>query len=338
MSELILSHKQLFSHLFFEQLVAKRQLTNFLILADKLLGDVESDLINTQTLMIFAEGLSLAKVLDVQERCATWLKVAHLNIVQVAGVSGFAVAAKVSILHSDGLHNMLLQIADQLSVELCLLDKTPSLSKPGLLMMDMDSTVIAVECIDEIATLAGVGEQVAQVTAQAMQGKLDFAQSLDTRVACLSGASEQILQQVRDALPLMPGIGNLLSILKQHNWKLAIASGGFTYFADYLALRLELDAAVANHLEIKNGLLTGQVSGEIIDGQVKARTLEQLSRQWSIDNAQTVAIGDGANDLKMMAVAALGVAFHAKPLVSSQAQIAISRSSMDSLLWVLAAD
>jgi phosphoserine phosphatase len=197
--------------------------------------------------------------------------------------------------------------------------------------------VIACECIDDIASLAGVGPEVSAVTAQAMQGKLDFAQSLRTRVACLSNADQGILQQVRDGLPLMPGVSNLVRILKQHNWKLAIASGGFTYFADYLAQRLELDAAVANKLEIVDGELTGKVDGDIVDAQVKAQTLLALAERWSIPHSQTIAMGDGANDLVMMAAASLGVALHAKPIVRQQADISIRRGGLDTLLWILAA-
>ena len=203
--------------------------------------------------------------------------------------------------------------------------------------MDMDSTVIAVECIDEIAILAGVGEEVSAVTAQAMQGKLDFAQSLRSRVACLKNADELILQQVRTALPLMPGVANLVSILKSFDWKVAIASGGFSYFADYLQDRLNLDAAVANDLEIHHNKLTGQVQGAIIDANAKAETLNTLAEKWSITPEQTIAMGDGANDLVMMNTAALGVALHAKPVVRENADIAIRRGGLDSLLWVLAA-
>ena len=205
--------------------------------------------------------------------------------------------------------------------------------------MDMDSTVIAVECIDEIAKLAGaeVGEQVSKVTELAMQGKLDFAESLRSRVACLQGADQAILQSVRAALPLMPGMFNLVRILKKHNWKLAIASGGFTYFADYLLQRLELDDAVANELEIVEGKLTGKVSGSIVDAKVKASTLGELAARWDIPHNQTIAMGDGANDLLMMNAASLGVAFHAKPVVRAQADISIRHGGLDCLLWILAA-
>jgi len=143
---------------------------------------------------------------------------------------------------------------------------------------------------------------------------------------------------VRDALPLMPGIFNLVRLMKQHQWKLAIASGGFTYFADYLADRLELDAAVANRLAIVDGRLQGRVDGDIVDAQIKANTLGALAKKWSIPHSQTIAMGDGANDLVMMNAAALGVAFHAKPIVRTQADVAIRNGGLDAFLWVLVAN
>jgi phosphoserine phosphatase len=135
----------------------------------------------------------------------------------------------------------------------------------------------------------------------------------------------------------MPGVANLVKLLKSYNWKVAIASGGFSYFADYLQDRLDLDAAVANGLEIQNNKLTGQVQGYIVDANVKAQTLKRLAKQWSIAPNQTIAMGDGANDLVMMNAAALGVALHAKPIVRQQADIAIRRGGLDTLLWVLEA-
>ncbi len=146
-----------------------------------------------------------------------------------------------------------------------------------------------------------------------------------------------MLQQVRDALPLMPGVMNLVKILKSYDWKVAIASGGFSYFADYLQDRLNLDAVVANGLAIQDKKLTGEVQGMIVDAGVKAQTLKRLADEWSILPSQTIAMGDGANDLIMMNAAALGVACHAKPIVRQQADIAIRRGDLDSLLWVLKA-
>ena len=220
-------------------------------------------------------------------------------------------------------------------VDLGVQDVQPSLNEPGLLVMDMDSTLIDIECNDEIAKLAGVGEQVAAVTEQAMRGEIAFNDSLNHRVACLDGVPEQQLQQIRDSLPIMPGVQLLIAILKQHNWKLAIASGGFTYFANHLKARLDLDEAVSNTLVIEQGILTGEVSGEIVNAEVKARTVKALAERWGVPSAQTVAMGDGANDLVMMAESALGVACHGKPVVNEKADVAIRLGSLHCLLYFL---
>ena len=220
-------------------------------------------------------------------------------------------------------------------VDLGIQDVQPSLNEPGLLVMDMDSTLIDIECIDEIAKLAGVGEQVAAVTEQAMRGEIAFNDSLNHRVACLDGVPEQQLQQIRDSLPIMPGVQLLIAILKQHNWKLAIASGGFIYFANHLKARLDLDEAVSNTLVIEQGILTGEVSGEIVNAEVKARTVKALAERWGVPSVQTVAMGDGANDLVMMAESALGVACHGKPVVNEKADVAIRLGSLHCLLYFL---
>jgi len=214
-----------------------------------------------------------------------------------------------------------------LALELNYQTSQPKLTTPGVLVMDMDSTAIQIECIDEIALLAGVGPEVAAVTAAAMRGELDFAQSLRQRVATLKDAPEQVLSTVLERLPLMPGLEALVATLQQHGWTVAIASGGFTYFTEALQQRL-------NVLEIKDGKLTGQVLGDIVDAQVKAQVVQQLAGARDIAHSQTVAIGDGANDLPMLAVAALGVAFHAKPLVQAQAQYAIRQGSLLQLLYL----
>lgn len=218
--------------------------------------------------------------------------------------------------------------------ELVYLPAPVYLKQPGLLVMDMDSTAIKIECIDEIAKLAGVGAEVAAVTARAMNGELDFAQSLRQRVATLAGAPETVLQQVLAALPLMPGLEALVSTLQQQHWQVAIASGGFTYFTDALQQRLQLTATVANQLQIIDGKLTGEVLGEVVDAARKAEVVQQLAAEYGIAQQQTVAIGDGANDLPMLKTAALGVAFHAKPLVQAQAKAAIRQGSLLQLLYL----
>lgn len=226
-------------------------------------------------------------------------------------------------------------LACELAIEAVYLSKRPLLCQPGVLVMDMDSTAIQIECIDEIAKLAGVGEQVAAVTARAMNGELDFAQSLIARVATLQGAPQSVLQQVLADVPLMPGLTALVEHLQQHSWRVAIASGGFTYFTDALKQRLGLTATFANVLEIKDGVLTGRVLGDIVDANTKASVVKLLADEHLISPAQTVAIGDGANDIPMLNAAALGVAFHAKPKVQAQAKAAIRQGSLLQLLYLL---
>lgn len=212
---------------------------------------------------------------------------------------------------------------------------TPNINEAGLLVMDMDSTAIKTECIDEIAKLAGSGEIVSAITASAMRGELDFEQSLRKRVGTLENAPESILQTVREKLPLMDGFELMVGELKSHGWKLAIASGGFDYFADYLKEKYQLDYAVANQLEIIDGELTGVVLGKVVDAQYKAETLTKLGEQFNIPQTQWVAIGDGANDLPMIKTAALGVALHAKPKVQEQAKFVINFGDLSALCVLL---
>ncbi len=213
----------------------------------------------------------------------------------------------------------------------------PRLQAGGLILMDMDSTAIQIECIDEIARLAGVGEQVAAVTAAAMHGKLEFSESLRNRVALLKDAPISILDQVAANIPLMPGLTDLVNTAKAAGWKVAIASGGFTHFAGVLQRNLGLDHIESNVLDIDGDRLTGKVNGRIVDAKVKAETLAELKTRYQISDKQTVAIGDGANDLPMLKAAALGVAIHAKPVVREQAQVAIRHMNLEAVICLLQA-
>lgn len=287
-------------------------------------------------MVVNAQALTLEKLLSVQSALKPWLQIGSVTKCHtVDELDGLAVAMQVRVCPQGLPSGTLQQLAIAQQLELNLLQSQPRLDQPGLLVMDMDSTVIQMECIDEIATLAGVGPEVAEVTELAMQGKLDFAQSLTQRVGCLKDADEKILQQVRDSLPLMPGLERLVKVLKAHGWKIAIASGGFTYFADYLKVRLGLDAAVSNKLGIADGKLTGLVDGAIVDANVKAQTLKDLAQQYGIEPQQTIAMGDGANDLVMMSAAGLGVAYKAKPVVLEKADAAIRFGGLDELLYLL---
>ena len=230
------------------------------------------------------------------------------------------------------------KFANGVEVDIAKLDFSPKLSQAGLLVVDMDSTAIQIECIDEMAKLAGVGELVSAITESAMKGELDFEQSLRRRVSTLKGAPESILQQVRENLPLMSGLIETIQTLQKYGWKTAIASGGFTYFADYLKGLLQLDFAASNQFDIEDGKLTGLVKGDVVDAQYKAKTLQHLLEEYGIDSRHSIAIGDGANDLAMMNVAGLGVAFHAKPKVQQQAQIVVNFADLTALLCLLSAN
>lgn len=210
-----------------------------------------------------------------------------------------------------------------------------SFAQPGLLVMDMDSTIIAMECIDEIADLAGVKDKVSAVTERAMEGEIPFTQSLHDRVACLEGLAVQDLLSIRQRLPFMPNFMHTMKILKAANWKLAIASGGFTFFADYVKQLAQLDAAYSNLLDVQDGRLTGRLIGKVVDANEKARVLLLLAETFAIPKAQTLAMGDGANDVNMMEQAGTSVAYHAKPVISSNADVVIRYGGFESLLFSL---
>ena len=236
---------------------------------------------------------------------------------------------------AGSLTSRALKLAHEAGLDVAPLGRIPHLKTPGLLVMDMDSTAIEIECIDEIAKLAGSGELVAEVTERAMRGELDFAASLRQRVATLKDADANILSQVRDELPLMPGLVSLVQKLHAMGWHVAIASGGFTYFAEYLRDKLHLSAIVANTLEIRDGKLTGEVVGDIVDAQYKADTLRKLAKRFEVAPEQTVAIGDGANDLLMIGASALGIAYHAKPKVNEKTEVTIRHADLMGVFCIL---
>jgi phosphoserine phosphatase len=207
------------------------------------------------------------------------------------------------------------------------------LSDFGLVVMDMDSTLINIECIDEIADMQGIKPQVAEITESAMRGEIDFAESLRRRVALLKGLDESALLRVYDErLKLNPGAGTMLAELKKHGVKTLLVSGGFVFFTERLKARLGLDLAHANELEIVDGKLTGNVAGSIVDAQGKADWLNHVRTELNLKSEQVIAMGDGANDLKMMAQAGVSIAYHAKPVVRAQASYALNFVGLDGLV------
>ncbi|WP_299007959.1 phosphoserine phosphatase SerB [uncultured Shewanella sp.] len=211
----------------------------------------------------------------------------------------------------------------------------PLLNKAGVLVMDMDSTAIEIECIDELANMAGVGKAVSEVTERAMQGELDFEESLRARVAQLKGAQAGIIDVLCQDLPLMPGLVDMVEELKSHGWYLVLASGGFTAFVEHLKDKLDLDAAFANQLVIENKQLTGEVQGQVVDAQFKADILKACAKRWSIDAGQRLAIGDGANDIPMIRAADFGIAFHGKAKLTQEADVAIHKMDLKALPFLL---
>ena len=215
-------------------------------------------------------------------------------------------------------------------IDCALVPDAQRLSHFGLCVMDMDSTLISIECIDEIADMMQLKPQISAITEAAMRGDIDFATSLKQRVSLLKGLDEAALQRVIDErLKLNPGAREWIAACKANNIKTMLVSGGFTFFADHVKAMLGLDYAVANSLEIIDGKLTGNILGEIVDAERKARELVNLRDNLGLKVDQTVAIGDGANDLKMMSAATVGVAYHAKPIVQSQATYALNYSGLD---------
>ncbi|ALO49630.1 phosphoserine phosphatase SerB [Hoylesella enoeca] len=205
-----------------------------------------------------------------------------------------------------------------------------------LICFDMDSTLIQTECIDELAKRAGVGEQVAAITARAMRGEIDFKESFKERVALLKGLDVGVMQDIAEHLPITEGTDRLMSVLKRCGYKIAILSGGFTYFGEFLQRRYGIDYVYANELEIdEDGKLTGNYVGEIVDGHRKAELLRLLAQVEKVNLAQTIAVGDGANDLPMISEAGLGIAFHAKPRVVANADQSLNTIGLDGILYFL---
>lgn len=236
---------------------------------------------------------------------------------------------------ASGLRGELLALAQSLDVDIAFQVDDVYRRNRRMVAFDMDSTLIQTEVIDELAMAAGVGEEVSAITEAAMNGELDFKESLIRRVALLEGLDEKVLEEIAENLPLTSGAERLIRTLRTLGYRTAILSGGFSFSGAALQRRLGIDFVFANELEIENGRLTGKVSGEIVDGARKAALLAQLAEQEGLRLEQTIAVGDGANDLPMLDAAGLGIAFHAKPKVRASAEQVISNLGLDGILYLI---
>ncbi len=235
----------------------------------------------------------------------------------------------------DKLKEELLKVSTLHKIDVAFLKDNVFRRNKRLIVFDMDSTLIQTEVIDELAILSGAGDEVKAITHRAMNGEIDFDESLRLRVSKLKGLKEEKLQEVLENLPLTPGVCEFIGTIKALGYKVALISGGFTYFSDHLKKRLNLDYSFANELEIVGGELTGKVKGTIVNANQKAILVKLIAQQENISLEQVVAIGDGANDLPMLATAGLGIAFHAKDVVRREAQNHMSHGPMTSILYFL---
>lgn len=257
-------------------------------------------------------------------------------LAQAQGVARISATAArlLDVQHDDATRADVVAWAERHGIDTAFVPAGLKLSHCKVLAMDMDSTLINIECIDEIAGVAGVKDKVSEITEAAMRGEIkDFAESLRRRVALLKDVPAEALEQVyTEKLRLNPGAERLITTAQAAGIKVLLVSGGFTFFTDRLRERLKLDSAHANTLEIDNGVLTGRVLGDILDADAKAVYLREFARTHGATKEQVIAMGDGANDLKMLGAASFPVAYHAKPLVRQQTRYALNVSGLDGVL------
>ena len=270
--------------------------------------------------------------IDIITRLSGRLSLEHPDALPKACVQ-FTVSGKLD--QPTNLRASLLKISEQTGIDISFHVDDIYRHARRLVVFDMDSTLIQQEVIDLLAQEAGVGEAVAEITARAMDGEMDFKQSFTRRVALLKGLDKAVLARVADGLELTEGVERVISTLKGLGYKIGIISGGFDYFGEHLQKKLGLDYVFANVLEIENGQVSGNVTGDIIDGPKKAEILKTIATVENINLQQTVAVGDGANDLPMLSIAGLGIAFHARAMVKENARESISSVGLDGLLYLM---
>ncbi len=258
-----------------------------------------------------------------------------LNASERHGRSCIELSIRGAVDDVQQLKNDYMRLADEMGIDVAFQVENMYRRMRRLICFDMDSTLIQTEVIDELAERAGVGEEVKAITESAMRGEIDFTESFKKRVSLLKGLDESVMKEIAENLPITEGMTRLIRILKKSGCKLAILSGGFSYFGNYLKDKYGFDYVYANELEIEDGKLTGNYIGDVVDGKRKAELLRLLAQVEKVDIRQTVAVGDGANDLPMLGIAGLGIAFHAKPKVKANAKQSLSTVGLDGILYFL---
>lgn len=254
---------------------------------------------------------------------------------QRAAKSCVELSVRGTPINRQEMQQKFLELSSSLNFDISFQEESMFRRMRRLICFDMDSTLIQTEVIDELAEKAGVGEKVRAITELAMQGEIDFTESFRQRVKLLKGLDEKVMAEIAEKLPITEGLGRLMKVLQQVGFKTAILSGGFTYFGNYLQEKYGFDYMYANELEIVDGKLTGNYVGDVVDGKRKAELLRLIAQVEKIDIRQTVAVGDGANDLPMLGIAGLGIAFHAKPKVKQTAEQSLSSVGIDGILYFL---
>jgi len=258
-----------------------------------------------------------------------------LNKKHAEGVCAIELMVEGEDLDISTIRKRFLELSREMNIDMGIQEDTPYRRHRRLIAFDMDSTLIQTEVIDELARLKGVKEEVSLITEMAMRGEIDFKESLRKRVRMLEGLEVSRLKEVAEGLPLTEGAHKLIQNLKVLGYKIAIISGGFTFFGNHLKKKLGIDYVCANRLEIREGRLTGRILGEIIDGEKKAQLLRQIAKKEKISLEQVIAVGDGANDLPMLNLAGLGIAFRAKPVVQEGAKQSLTNMGLDAILYFI---
>lgn len=254
---------------------------------------------------------------------------------QRAAQSCVELSVRGTLTDREKMQHAFLDLASSLNFDISFQEESMFRRMRRLICFDMDSTLIQTEVIDELAERAGIGSQVKTITEQAMQGEIDFNESFRQRVKLLKGLDVSVMKEIAENLPITEGVDRLVKVLQKVGFKTAILSGGFSYFGNYLKDKYGFDYVYANELEVRNGKLTGNYIGDIVDGRRKAELLRLIAQVEKIDLRQTVAVGDGANDLPMLGIAGLGIAFHAKPKVKRNAEQSLSTVGIDGILYFL---